>query len=180
MNNRSLMSDSFNEYSKEDVHSFYVNSSLIEALGYCEWVRLREIMEFSRSMGYHHLGLAFCKGLKREANITSKILKENGFEVSSVICKTGGFDKCSAGVDIKVHPDSFEPMCNPIAQARFLKEAGSELNIVLGLCVGHDSLFYQYSHVKVTTFVVKDRVLAHNPAAALYLENSYMKKRVKG
>ena len=49
----------------------------------------------------------------------------------------------------------------------------TELNIVMGLCVGHDSLFNKYSEALVTTLVVKDRVLGHNPAAALYNANSY-------
>ena len=36
-----------------------------------------------------------------------------------------------------------EPMCNPIAQAQLLNRAQTQLNICLGLCVGHDSLFYK-------------------------------------
>lgn len=47
------------------------------------------------------------------------------------------------------------------------------MNIVMGLCVGHDSLFYKYSDAIVTTLVTKDRVTGHNPAAALYTSNSY-------
>ena len=43
-----------------------------------------------------------------------------------------------------------------------------DLNIAIGLCVGHDALFSRYSEAPVTTLVVKDRVLGHNPAAALY------------
>ena len=35
-------------------------------------------------------------------------------------------------------------MCNPIAQAKLLNQAKTEFNICLGLCVGHDSLFYRY------------------------------------
>jgi len=38
----------------------------------------------------------------------------------------------------------------------------------VGLCVGHDMLFTRHSRAPVTTLVVKDRVLAHNPAGALY------------
>ena len=40
--------------------------------------------------------------------------------------------------------------------------------MVVGLCVGHDSLFYKYSDAPVTTAITKDRVLSHNPAGALY------------
>jgi len=68
-------------------------------------------------------------------------------------------------------------MCNPIAQAQLLNKAGTQLNIVLGLCVGHDSMFYKYSDAMVTTLVAKDRVTGHSPAAAIYCSESYFKTR---
>ena len=67
-------------------------------------------------------------------------------------------------------------MCNPIYQAKRLNAENTEFNIVMGLCVGHDSLFYKHSDALVTTLVTKDRVLGHNPAAALYTANSYYRK----
>jgi uncharacterized metal-binding protein len=54
-----------------------------------------------------------------------------------------------------------------------LNEANTDLNIAIGLCVGHDSLFYKYSDALVTTLVAKDRVTGHNPCAPLYTLNSY-------
>ena len=68
-------------------------------------------------------------------------------------------------------------MCNPILQARLLNEAKTDLNVVIGLCVGHDSLFYKYSEAYVTTLVTKDRVTGNNPAAVLYTSGSYYKKK---
>jgi len=70
-------------------------------------------------------------------------------------------------------------MCNPILQAKLLNEQKTDFNIALGLCVGHDSLFYQYSEARVTTLVVKDRVLAHNPVGAIYCADGYFKNRLK-
>ena len=67
-------------------------------------------------------------------------------------------------------------MCNPILQAKLLNRQGTELNIVVGLCVGHDSLFYKYSDALCTTLVTKDRVTGNNPAAALYTADSYYKR----
>ena len=69
-------------------------------------------------------------------------------------------------------------MCNPIGQAKFLSAAKTELNILLGLCVGHDSLFIKHSDAPVTVFAVKDRVLGHNPLAAIYLAEGYYKKKL--
>ena len=179
MRDKDLMESSFAEYSKEENRKFYITSSEIEALGYCQWTRLREIMEFSFRMNYHRIGLAFCRGLRNEARTVAKILKENGFDVISVICKTGGIDKEKAGIAHKVYPCEYEPMCNPVAQAKALEKAGTEFNIVLGLCVGHDSLFFKYTHTMTTVLAVKDRVTGHNPLAAVYNSEGYFKARLR-
>ena len=72
-----------------------------------------------------------------------------------------------------------ETMCNPITQAEVLNEEGVDLAILLGLCVGHDTLFFKYCNVPCTVLAVKDRVLAHNPLAAIYLADSLYYSRVK-
>lgn len=169
------------KYSEKEVKEFYIASSEIEGIGYGQWVRVRETMEFCHRMGYHRIGLAFCRGLRKEARIVYDILKKNGFETVSVICKAGGIDKERVGIadDKKVHPGVFEPMCNPILQAELLNQQNTEFNIALGLCVGHDSLFYKYSGALVTTMVVKDRVLAHNPAGALYCADGYYSDKLQ-
>jgi len=41
--------------------------------------------------------------------------------------------------------------------------------VLLALCIGHDTLFLKYCNVSCTVLEVKDRVLGHNPLAALYL-----------
>ena len=150
-------------------------SALTEAEGYCQKTRLEEIMDFARRCEYKRLGLAFCVGLAKEANVLCKILACNGFEVHSAACKNGSIPKEFLGIkdSEKVVPGTYEPMCNPIGQAVFLNKAQTELNIILGLCVGHDSLFIKHSDAPVTVFAVKDRVLAHNPLGALYLSDSY-------
>ena len=79
----------------------------------------------------------------------------------------------------KVRPGTFEPACNPVAQARILNEVGTDLNVIVGLCVGHDILFSRHSAAPVTTLVVKDRVTGHNPAAALYGQNFYYRRLAK-
>lgn len=64
-------------------------------------------------------------------------------------------------------------MCNPIAQAQLLNDCHTDFNIALGLCVGHDSLFFRYSQAPATVLAVKDKVLAHNPLGALYTADGY-------
>ena len=59
---------------------------------------------------------------------------------------------------------------------KLLEKEDTDLNVVVGLCVGHDTLFFRYSAAPVTTLIVKDRVLGHNSAAALYTSSSYYDK----
>ena len=160
-------------------HKFYVTSSELEALGYCQWPRIKETIEFCLRMGYTRIGLAFCYGLRQEARIVDSLLRRAGLEVVSVICKAGGVDKTRCGIaeEHKLHPGNFEAMCNPIAQAMLLNEQKTQFNIALGLCVGHDSMFYKHSDALVTTLVAKDRVTGHSPAAPLYCAESYFRNR---
>ncbi|MBQ6662167.1 MAG: DUF1847 domain-containing protein [Firmicutes bacterium] len=151
-------------------------SAEIEADYYLKYTRVQEIVEFARRMGYHKIGIATCVGLIRESRTFAKILRANGFEVYGALCKVGAMEKEMVGVPPEKMEVTGPIMCNPILQAELLNQAGTDLNVVVGLCVGHDSLFYKYSEAVCTTLVTKDRVLGHNPAAALYLTNSYYKR----
>lgn len=168
------------EYEREENHSFYINSSSIEAEGYCQWSRLKETVEFCKKMNYKRIGIAFCKGLRKEARVVSDLLRTHEFTVISVICKTGGISKEETGIpkEKKLNQDEFEAMCNPIAQAGLLNSQDTDFNIAIGLCVGHDSLFYKNSFAPVTTLVAKDRVLAHNPCGAIYCAQGYYKSKL--
>ncbi|WP_236006294.1 DUF1847 domain-containing protein [Paradesulfitobacterium ferrireducens] len=148
-------------------------ASRLEAEHYMKLTRLQELMMFAKEMGYKSLGMAFCVGLAKEARVLSGILGKD-FKVESVLCKVGGVDKKTFGLP-NVVDGRYEACCNPIGQAKYLAEVGTDLNIIVGLCVGHDILFTKYSEAPVTTLVVKDRVLAHNPLGAIY-SNYWLKK----
>jgi uncharacterized metal-binding protein len=137
--------------------------------------RVEEIIEFAGRLDYQRLGLAFCGGVKEEALLLTDILKRHNFEVVSVVCKVGRVAKEKIGLALeeKILKDQFEVMCNPIAQAEILNQAATEFNIMMGLCVGHDALFLKHVNAYTTVFAAKDRVLGHNPMAALYLSKSY-------
>ncbi len=153
-------------------------SARVEASGYGVWPRVREIMEFSKMAGFKKLGLSFCVGLRREALEVTKIFESEGFEVASVMCKTGSRPKEELGLkdDEKVRPGRFEGMCNPVVQAMLLNKAKPDLNVLLGLCVGHDSLFIKYSDAPITVLAVKDRATGHNPLAAVYATHYFTSK----
>jgi uncharacterized metal-binding protein len=150
-------------------------SARVEAEGYCRWTRVEEICEFARRMPFSRIGIATCISFVDLARTLSGILESHGFEVVSAACKHGGIAKEDIGLrdDEKIRPGGHESMCNPISQAQVLNRAGCEFNVVLGLCVGHDSLFFKRSDGLATTLVAKDRVLAHNPIGALQLADSY-------
>jgi uncharacterized metal-binding protein len=150
----------------------------VEGHFYSKLTRVEETVEFARRMGAKRIGLATCVGLIEEARIFARILKANGFEHNAVLCKIGSVDKAEAGIpeELKIQPGCFEAICNPLLQARLLNEWGSDLNVVIGLCVGHDALFCRHSEALATTLVVKDQVLGHNPVAALYTAGSYYRK----
>ncbi|PKM80728.1 MAG: hypothetical protein CVU89_12390 [Firmicutes bacterium HGW-Firmicutes-14] len=147
----------------------------IEGLYYGKLTRAEEIIAFAKKTGAKKIGIATCVGLMNEARIFAKILKAKGLESYCVICKVGSTDKTEVGVaeDLKVKKGCHESLCNPILQARLLNRAKTDLNVIVGLCVGHDSLFIKYSKALVTTLITKDRVMGHNPAAALYTSGFY-------
>jgi uncharacterized metal-binding protein len=155
-----------------------VESARTEAAGYCKATRVEEIMDFARRMGWGRLGIAHCVGLMQEAKAARDIFLAGGFEVFTVCCKAGSIDKESVGIrdEEKVRPGQYEAMCSPVGQAALLAKAGTEFNVVIGLCVGHDSLFFMHSKAPTTVLVAKDRVLGHNPAAALYTSHSYYRR----
>ncbi len=186
LKHRKILLEVVKEYEKPKVREFARQASIQEGEGYANRhqrpyvrhpakTRIEEICEFAKKMDYTRLGLAFCVGLSDEGEVVEEIFKANGFEVVSVICKAGRSPKESIGVrdEEKVCIGSDEAMCNPVFQAKLLNHAKADFNVLLGLCVGHDSLFFKYSEAPTTVLAVKDRVTGHNPLAAVYLSQSY-------
>ena len=155
-----------------------VNAANVESEFYGKMTRVQETVEFAKRIGAKKIGIATCMGLLEEAKIFTKILRKNGFEVFGICCKAGAVPKVQIGIDAKCE-NSGKTMCNPILQAKTLNAEHTDLNVAIGLCVGHDSLFYKYSDALVTTLVAKDRVTGHNPCAVLYNINSYYKDLMK-
>ena len=138
----------------------------IEATYYLKKTRIEEVIEFAKVMKYRRIGIGFCIGLSAEAERIHSILAQY-FDVYSVCCKVCAVPK--SRFDLKpVSGDGDEVMCNPVGQARILNGKNTDLNLIVGLCIGHDITFTAHSDAPVSTLVVKDRVLAHNPCGAIY------------
>lgn len=167
-------------YLKKENYELAHNAALVESEGYCRLTRVEEIMEFAKKNSFKKIGVAFCVGFVKEAEIFSKILKHNGFDICSIICKNGSIPKTLIGISNceQVRPGTKEMICNPIAQARLMNREKTDFNVMLGLCVGHDTLFMKYSEAPMTVLAVKDRVTGHNPLAPLYTSDTYYKKKL--
>ena len=152
-------------------------SAEIEEEFYCKYTWVEEIIEFAKRLKMNKIGLAACVGLMEESRTFAEILAKHDFDVYSVACKVGAMKKTEiAGVGEEKTTVTGNVMCNPILQAKILNKEKTDLNVIIGLYVGHDSLFYKYSDALCTTLVTKDKVLAHNPVGALYQTNTYYKK----
>lgn len=189
---KEIIEESFRKYTGNDEEARLARvAAEVEGLCYqpvpgsdavnARWTRVEDTVALAKMMGYQKIGIATCIGLLTETEALEAILKGQGLEPLSVCCKAGSIDKLELGLgeENKVRPNTFEPACNPIAQARLLNDAGTDMNIIVGLCVGHDMLFSKYSDAPVTTMVAKDRVTGHNPVSVLYGQNFYYKRLQK-
>ncbi|MBD3211724.1 MAG: DUF1847 domain-containing protein [Candidatus Lokiarchaeota archaeon] len=158
----------------EEIKKITRIASIVEAQGYIKWPRLKDTVEFAKQMGYKKLGLAFCVGLIKEAERIAEILEKYGFHVVGVCCKTGSVKKTDLGIPKEYTMISKTGYtigwitCNPAAQALLLNEVKTDMNIICGLCVGHDITFTKLSDAPVTTLIAKDRSVPHNPAGVLF------------
>jgi len=123
--------------------------------------RVEEIIEYAREANLKILGIANCTTFNTESETLFKRLNEAGFLVEKVNCKYGRvpFDVLVSGYK--------GVSCNPAGQAKYLEDKGTELNIMVGLCLGHDMIFNAKSKAPVTPLVVKDRKLKHNTLGIL-------------
>lgn len=137
--------------------------------------RIQETIEFAQKMKFKRICLVFCIGMRKEAEIIHKIFSDNDFQTISVMCKAGAISKEEIGLlrEQQIDTENFEAMCNPILQALTSNHHQADLNVLFGLCVGHDALFLKYAKGYSTVLASKDRLLAHNPLAAIYQYDSY-------
>ena len=167
-----LLGEVIRLYDDEENKKLTLAAAGVESDYYCQMCRVEETIEFAKRIGAKRIGIATCVGLIRETRTLTNILRSHGFEVYGVACKAGTVRKTEVGIP-KTCENTGVNMCNPILQAKMLNAEHTDLNIVMGLCVGHDSMFYKYAEGLTTTLVVKDRVLGHNPVAALYAADGY-------
>jgi uncharacterized metal-binding protein len=139
--------------------------------------RLTELIYFCLGMKYRKIGIAFCIEMFEQTEILVRLLRRF-FEVYPVCCKIGGkrtFDPHSGSIISNDKADFSNIACNPEAQAGMLNRIETDINVVVGLCMGVDCIFSRESKAPVSTLFVKDKSLAHNPIGALY-SDYYLKE----
>ena len=126
--------------------------------------RVQEIIMYAKEANLHRIGIANCTTFNREADHLERRLLESGFEVEKVNCKYGRVPFND------LLPGYRGVSCNPAGQAKYLEDKETELNIMMGLCLGHDMIFNSRSKAPVTPLVVKDRRLQHHTLKSLQEE----------
>jgi len=131
--------------------------------------RISELIYFAIEMNYKKIGIAYCTDLAEPAGIVAQVMRRF-FDVVPVCCKIGGkkLTEVSLTGNEKI-------ACNPSGQAEILNRSGTDLNIIIGLCIGTDCIFTEQSSAPVSTLFVKDKSLANNPIGAVY-SDYYLKE----
>ena len=169
---QTALDENMDDYRAGQTRTLAMGAWDVNRIGKRDWTRLQATIGFAQRCGFEHLGLAFCIGLMNESATLGRVLRRHGFKVSAVPCSIGSPDWPSVGIN---NPSR---ACNPSGQALILNHLGAELNIVLGLCVGDDSIFFLKSEAPCVALACKDKVLAHHPISALYVANSYHEERL--
>ena len=149
------------------------NRRIIDAAAYSAHVghreklnHLEETIVFARRFGARKIGIAACISLAEEARNAAKVLRAQGFDVVGAICKVGSitFGQLDVPCDER-GPEAV--LCNPLYQAQLLNEEATDLNVVIGLCAGHDALFMKHADAPCTVLTAKDFKFDHCSIRAL-------------
>ncbi len=123
--------------------------------------RIDEILNFAREMNFKKIGIAYCITFSYEAQVLEQYFSKY-FDVYKVDCKYGKVTKNEI-----IGGGGSRIICNPAGQADYLNKRNAELNISMGLCVGHDMIFSKKSDGLVTNLFDKDFTNNNNPAKAI-------------
>lgn len=133
--------------------------------GGSKWPRLRHILEFCLASGIQKVGIGCCSLFLKEAHFVKHYLSVKDIQSIVVCCKIGGIQL----KDIDINCDSVSEyfLCNPVGQIQIFNSQNTELNLMMGLCIGHDIIFSEMSNAPVTTLFIKEHKSGHTPYSTL-------------
>lgn len=143
------------QYNQADIETMIISAQARDKS------RLQELIRFAHLSGYKKIGIANCAGVQKYAENLMRILVSEGFEVFSINCKQSGLK----GEELSTELNG--PSCDPVSQAEYLSQCKTDINIEVGLCLGHGLLFSKHSQAPVTTFLVKDFSTNHKTVECL-------------
>ncbi|MBN1375020.1 MAG: DUF1847 domain-containing protein [Dehalococcoidia bacterium] len=162
-----IIEASKSQYRESETAKIHLATAKVLMRGGYDWSRIQQCIELAREMGATKVGLAVCVGLIREGREFARFMGRAGLEVVSVACMIGAVDAEETGIP-KEWVTPLGISCNPIAQAEIMNQEGTQLNMIYGLCIGHDTIFIKHSKAPVTYVVVKDAVTGNNPSAVVF------------
>ena len=176
--------DTYDESASAEIRAEYTSPEVFDFMNAAALVsdntrfstRVEDTLKFAKLIGAHKIGVATCTAMLNESRIFGSLLERAGFEVEGIGCKVDSVTRADLGLDDPHGKNTV--LCNPLMQARLLNRAKTDLNVVMGLCVGHDALFSKYSDAPVTTLVTKDFLTGNNPCVALYASKGLFKRRL--
>lgn len=139
--------------------------------------RLSELIYFCLDMQYKRIGIAYCIDLQEPTEILVRVLKRF-FDVFPVCCKVGGIiqnNPFKLESDTKGNDINHKISCNPWGQAQALNDLNTDINVMVGICMGADCIFIEGSNAPAIALFIKDKSLANNPIGALY-SDYYLKE----
>ena len=143
------------QYNQADIETMIISAQARDKS------RLQELIRFAHLSGYKKIGIANCAGVQKYAENLMRILVSEGFEVLSINCKQSGLK----GEELSTELNGLS--CDPVSQAEYLSQCKTDINIEVGLCLGHGLLFSKHSQAPVTTFLVKDFSTNHKTVECL-------------
>lgn len=138
-------------YKKDDIDVMFITKNSLNRS------RIQELINFAKNSNFKKIGIANCFSMQKYADKLIEILKKEGFEIFAMNCKLSGLKTGDIFNDGTVAPS-----CDPLSQAKYLNDNNTDLNINVGLCLGHGLLFQKYSKAPTTTIIVKDFQTDHN------------------
>ena len=166
-NKYSNILDNMNKkYAEKLFIKYYRAASLVSSKDNGMRTRIAEAIDFAKEMGFSKIGFAACLAFDYEMDFVRKLFIKEGLDPIIVGCQIGNSTPEDRGVpDLQSYSNS---TCNPLGQAEILNKESTQLNFIVGLCMGHDVIFTEHSNAPVSTLFVKDRMTGNNPVAALH------------
>ncbi len=155
--------DIYKDYSSTTFSDVTESKSIGSVIG--TFSSAEEIVSYARNIGAKKIGITSCSGFLKETREFILHLERHHLESYCVICNIGtpGKDAISLTRRVETDGDIYDANCNPALQAYLLDREKTELNVIIGLCAGNDSLFLRHSATPAAHLIINNPDSAVKP-----------------